>query len=708
MSLRTKLLVSLALAVILGISLASWAVYRFARDELEASKRRHLAQEAEMLARQTEAWLQLAKSNVALWTDMPSVREVALNPGNSASVAEVCGFFRRVVEIGGIYQNVNLMGLDAACLASSVPSRIGLKRMQEVVATRLDFKEALTGRAVVTPMFTSASNGRTIIGISAPVFEGAKIIAVIRVVIDMAFFDDVLLKPKDVRTAGRSGIFDPKFVESKDTTYLKYRDISDIFIKGKKYLPLEIPAPAAEFARESGIIQYPDKKLGDILAAFHRIKEPEWIIVLEEPLQEILAPIRNVGRVALVSAFFLICAVFGVVFFLVNPRLRGILSCLRLAQEIGGGNLEARLDLGAHDEIGRLAQGLNTMAADLAGSRQALEEAERTYRGIFENAVEGIFQIDRDNRFIAANPSFARIMGFAEPGELLGRPFPASFADPAQREAFFAELESRGIVEGFEFNFIRRDGALVGAGSLFAQAEKDDSGQIVLIQGMLADITERLKAERERQRAEEAESHLARSRLQALRYQINPHFLFNILNSIDALAKQAPQKIPDLIRELSRYLRFTLTEQKDGLVPLHLELDAITSYLKLEKIRFEDDLVVEIITSPNCGEALVPELLIQPLVENAVKYGMKTSPMPLRIAIRCTLTEKMLEVEVANTGKWLSDTEAGQAKSGIGLQNLRQRLNLRYPDTSSLTLEARGGWIIAKVDLPFTRFDKDA
>ncbi|RJR43251.1 MAG: hypothetical protein C4567_05905, partial [Deltaproteobacteria bacterium] len=140
MSLRTKLLVSLALVVILGISLASGAVYQFARDELEASKRRHLAQEAEMLARQTEAWLQISKSNVALWTDLPSVREVALKPGNSASVAEVCDFFRRIVEIGGVYQNVNLMGLDAACLASSVPSRIGLKRMQQVVATRWYFK----------------------------------------------------------------------------------------------------------------------------------------------------------------------------------------------------------------------------------------------------------------------------------------------------------------------------------------------------------------------------------------------------------------------------------------------------------------------------------------------------------------------------------------------------------------------------------------
>ncbi|MDD2902810.1 MAG: histidine kinase, partial [Syntrophales bacterium] len=420
-----------------------------------------------------------------------------------------------------------------------------------------------------------------------------------------------------------------------------------------------------------------------------------------------LAPIRNVGRVALVSAFFLICAMFGVVFFLLNPRLRGIQSCLNLAREIGAGNLEARLDLRAHDEIGRLAQGLNTMAANLAGNRQALEEAERTFRGIFENAVEGIFQADRDHRLITANPAFAHITGYERPGEILGTPLSAFFEGTAQRDSFFAELQSHGKVESFEFTFVRRDGTL-GSGSLFARADKDDLGNVIFIQGMLADVTERQKAERERQRAEKAESHLARSRLQALRYQINPHFLFNILNSIDALAKHAPQRIPELIRELSRYLRFTLTEQTDGLVPLQVELDAITSYLQLEKIRFEDELVVEIVCSPRCGQELVPELLIQPLVENAVKYGMKTSPLPLRINIRCSLTDKMLAVEVANTGKWISETEPGLDRTGIGLLNLRQRLNLRYPDNHSLTIGEREGWIVARVELPLSKADADA
>lgn len=106
-----------------------------------------------------------------------------------------------------------------------------------------------------------------------------------------------------------------------------------------------------------------------------------------------------------------------------------------------------------------------------------------------------------------------------------------------------------------------------------------------------------------------------------------------------------------------------MTEQTNGLVPLHRELDAITSYLKLEKIRFED----EIIASPHCGQDLAPEFLLQPLVENALKYGMKTSSLPLRPAIRCTMTDQRLTVEVANTGKGLGETEPGLKKSGIDL-----------------------------------------
>jgi len=701
-SLRTKLLLSLALAIILGISLASWAVYRFASSELETSKRRIMARDVEILAQQTEAWLQKSKSNVVLWADLPIVRQVALKPGDPVATAEACRFFQRIVEITGMYQTINLMRPDAVCLASSIPARIGSKNMQTVYSQRPDFIRAVTGTTSISSMFLSGANGRPIIAISVPVRQSGKTIAVVRAIIDMAFFDAVLLKPERAGSGTSCGIVDPNFTNKLPKNFKLVDEI-----KEGGYQPLTIPIPLSEFSGEQGFIQYHTSR-GEMLAAFHRIKEPGWVVVTQEPLQEVLAPIRNMGRVASLTAVLMIGAVFGVVFAIMNPKLHGILECLNLVQKIGAGNLDARLNLHANDEIGRLAEGLNTMAASLASQRQALEEAERTYRGTFENAVEGIFRADGGQRLITANPSFARIMGYKGPHEIIGCLVSAFFAEPVQHEAFLAELQAQGVVESFELTFLRRD-ASIGFGSLFARAEKDDHGNITLIQGMLADITEKQKVARERQRAEEAESRLVRSRLRALRYQINPHFLFNILNSIDALAKQAPQRIPDLIRELSRYLRFTLTEPTSALVPLNLELDGITSYLKLEKIRFEDDLVVEIITSPHCGQELVPEFVIQPLVENAIKYGMKTSGPPLRLAIRCTLTGgKGLEIEVANTGKWVGDEEHARDHTGIGLLNLRTRLDLLYPDAYSLTHTNLGGWIIAKVKLPLVKAEGSA
>jgi len=695
-SLRTKLMLSLALAIILGISLTSWTVYRFASQELAASKRQFLRREAETLARQTEAWLQEAKSNVAVLADLPLVRQSALEPGNPLATARACRFFQHIVETNGVFQTIDLLGPDATCLASSVPAGVGRPDLQRNYSRQPGFLRAAAGKANISSGFLEEGHGRPLIAIWVPVWQGRRVLAVLHAVTDMALYDVVFLEPEKAGSGTSYGIIDPHFNRNLPKGF-KVIEVN----KGRQYRPLEIPAPPAGFAGEQGFMQYRTPK-GEILAAFHRLKDPGWIIVVQEPLREVLVPIRHMGRVAFGIAVFLISTVFGVVFLMVNPGVRGILKCLKLVQELGAGNLDARLPLRGNDEIGRLAKGLNTMAASLASQRQALEEAERTYREIFENAVEGIFRATGEQRIITANPSFARIMGYESSGEIIGRSLSGFFAAPAQQDAFWAELQAGRVVEGFEFTFRRRDGTQ-GSGSLFARTKQNEPGQITLIQGMLADITEKQKARRERQRAEEAESRLARSRLRALRYQINPHFLFNILNSIDSLAKQAPQRIPELIRQLSRYLRFTLTEHTNGLMPLNLELDAITSYLKLEKIRFEDDLVVEIITSPQYGQALVPGLLIQPLVENAIKYGLKTSSLPLRIAIRCTLKDKTLELEVANTGKWISEQEQNPGNNGIGLLNLRQRLELLYPDAYRLTHETRDGWIIVKVELPLIR-----
>lgn len=695
MSLRKKILISLAVIIIMGIGLASLAVYVFARNQLEKATQTVLEQSAEMLAGQAEAWRAKLRSDVILWSELPVVREVARTPGDPSRVEQACRFFQGTVEAYGIYQSVNLHTTGAVCIASSLPGRIGLRYMQKVVSTRPDFKAAAAGSVSISPSLVSAGTWRPCIAISAPVWEGNRVIAVLRTVVDLAFFSDVVLGQQEAGTGARISILDLDL----DTALPSDAVVRDV-IEGKKYQPPEIPPSSPELAADRGLIQY-SGRAGDYLAAFHKVREPAWIIVVEMPLKEVLAPIQSLGKAALSTAAFLLIALLGVVFSILNPGLRNLLACLGLVGEIRGGNLDARLHLHSKDEIGKLAEGLNTMAESLAENRRAIEEAERTYRGIVENAVEGIFRASGDYRVVNANPSFASILGCGGPQEVIGQPLSAHFVKDEQWDGFLEKLQSAGLVEGFDLTFVCRDGTL-GSGSMFARADKGEEGNIILIQGMLADVTERQKAERERQRAEEAERLLTRTRLQALRYQLNPHFLFNILNSIDGLSKRAPERIPELIRQLSRYLRFTLTDRNSDLVPFSLELEAISSYLNLEKVRFEEDLVVEIVTSSGVGGVLVPDLLLQPLVENAVKFGMKTSTMPLRVAVRCMIKENVVKVEVANTGRWVKESKDRQGTAGIGLTNLRNRMDLIFAGRCDLTLEERDGWVVARAEFPLS------
>jgi PAS domain S-box-containing protein len=693
MNLRTKLLISLALVVVVGIALSSLVVYVSARDELEKVTRAHLEQSAEMLAKQSEAWLKEFRSDLVLWADLPIVHRVAKDSRNPSAVAEACRYFRDIIETHGVYQSINLHATDAACIASSISSRIGLKVMQRKVLTRVDFKTAAAGRTSVSSTLLSMGTGRPCIAISTPVREGKRVIGVLRVIVDLAFYTDFILRRQKVGHQGNASILDLNLDMSLPADWAPYD-----LIKGRKYRPPGIPLSSTELASDQGLVRYRGEK-GDYLAAFHKIREPAWIIVVEQPLGEILAPIQFLRKTSIATALLLLVAVMGVVYFIMNPKLRDILMCLGMVRDIESGNLSARLHLRSKDEIGALARGLNSMAEKLVDNRRVLEEAERTYRGIFENALEGIFQSAGDLRLRNANPALAAILGYQQPEEVLGRPLSDHFADPGQWEGLVAALNASGTVRHFEFALARRDGTQ-GVGSLFAKAQRDAGGHIVQIQGMLADITQRRKAEQELQRAEAAEGRLIRSRLQALRYQLNPHFLFNLLNAIDILSRQAPQKISGLVRELSRYLRSTLAEHESGFVPLSRELETVGSYLNLEKVRFEDNLLVEIATSPGAGEALVPELLIQPLAENAVKHGMQTSPLPLKVVITATLAENRLTVAVANTGQWAGEPASSGDRGGIGLTNLRQRLELLFPGRHRFEVEAREGWVRVTMDLP--------
>jgi len=206
-----------------------------------------------------------------------------------------------------------------------------------------------------------------------------------------------------------------------------------------------------------------------------------------------------------------------------------------------------------------------------------------------------------------------------------------------------------------------------------------------------------------RHREKEAELLLAlrEAELRALEAQVDPHFLFNCLNSIRGLVMENPPRAQDMITRLANMLRHNLHDDVRHTVPLSSEVDAVSDYLALESVRFDDRLRVRCSVSPDAGSIPVPSMLLQTLVENAVKHGIAPRPAGGDLAIRATLDPGWLMVEVENTGQ-LADATADATQ--VGLSNARGRLRILYGDRATLALTSRGGdRVVATVRIPLPK-----
>jgi two-component system LytT family sensor kinase len=189
------------------------------------------------------------------------------------------------------------------------------------------------------------------------------------------------------------------------------------------------------------------------------------------------------------------------------------------------------------------------------------------------------------------------------------------------------------------------------------------------------------------------------ARLRMLRYQLNPHFLFNALNSIGALAGEAPDRIQRMVGALSGFLRYSLLDPERLEVSLGDEMRAVEHYLEVEKVRFEDDLDVQVDVDAAAAERAVPAFLVLPLVENAIKHGRRSSAMPLRIRIGARVEAGALCIEVQNTGAWVDAARRSEspAGTGTGLRNLRERLAAHYPGRHRLDVREESGSVHARL-----------
>jgi two-component system LytT family sensor kinase len=202
-------------------------------------------------------------------------------------------------------------------------------------------------------------------------------------------------------------------------------------------------------------------------------------------------------------------------------------------------------------------------------------------------------------------------------------------------------------------------------------------------------------------RAAQLETQLERARLESLQMQLQPHFLFNALNAIAMLIRcDRKAEAVKTVVGFGELLRYVLAESATFDVPLAEELDFVTRYLEIARVRFGDSLHVSIHAGAGAATALVPNLLMQPIVENALKHGIGAAGG--HISIRAECRGSRLRLECADDGAGLpSDVDLSRT-DGIGLSNLRQRLDALYGDRGSFTIRSRTGrGTVAVIEIPF-------
>jgi signal transduction histidine kinase len=212
--------------------------------------------------------------------------------------------------------------------------------------------------------------------------------------------------------------------------------------------------------------------------------------------------------------------------------------------------------------------------------------------------------------------------------------------------------------------------------------------------------TRRLEAEATELRAEAAELHsqVTDARLNALRTQLNPHFLFNTLNAVSTLVDEDPPGARRMIARLSDLLRHTLAEGDEQEISLARELEMLRRYLDIMEVRFQDKLDVSIETEASLDDALVPNLVLQPLVENAFRHGLAPMQTAGRVAVRAVRDDGDLVLTVRDNGRG----PANPVREGVGLTNTRARLTQLYGARQRLALTAaEGGGALVEVRFPY-------
>ena len=195
----------------------------------------------------------------------------------------------------------------------------------------------------------------------------------------------------------------------------------------------------------------------------------------------------------------------------------------------------------------------------------------------------------------------------------------------------------------------------------------------------------------------ELQNQIRKAQLSALKFQINPHFLFNSLNSIASLTLSDPEKAHSMVIALSDFMRYSLRKHQDDLVPLEVEIRNIGLYLQIEKIRFGENLTYRLDIGKGCNQHLIPNLILQPIFENAIKFGIYEASKPIEIVLEAKQLSNHMEICVMNDFDPESVPIQGE---GVGLANIKDRLSLLYGSSTLLKTERCESRFVVRMIIP--------
>jgi two-component system LytT family sensor kinase len=210
-------------------------------------------------------------------------------------------------------------------------------------------------------------------------------------------------------------------------------------------------------------------------------------------------------------------------------------------------------------------------------------------------------------------------------------------------------------------------------------------GMIILTYYLFASLT---NLSEKKSREAKLESLVKETELKMLRSQINPHFLYNSLNSVSSLTITDPEKARDMVIKLSEFMRYALSKKDEQPVSLRSELENLRLYLEIEKVRFGDKLFTEEEIDEKCLEIKMPVMILQPLYENAIKHGVYESTECVRITTRAKMVDGYVEFIISNN---YDPSPVSRKGTGTGLLNVSRRLELFYGNTASIKAAKENG-----------------